>query len=135
MRRSIYRLSILLVIRFPTYQAMTGIISNYMAMVLLMSHQLISWEVIGTQARLLVQTVLGDIRFWDGQVVLKDVDVNVGSSQLIGNWKSCNIVLVFPMLASLLSNAIAGRLSSMQREHTTMSMPSDLVNATRNDLR
>jgi len=135
MRRSIYRLSILLVIRFPTYQAMTGIISNYMAIVLLMSHQPISWEVIGTQAKLLVQMVSGDTRFWDGQVARKDVDVNVGLSQLIGNWKSCNIVLVFPMLASLLSNAIAGRLPSMQREHTTMPMPSDLVNATRNDLR
>lgn len=135
MRRSIYRLPILLVIRSPTYQAMTGIIFNYMAMVLLMSHQLILWEVIGTQARLLVQMVLGDTRFWDGQVARKDVDVNVGLSQLIGNWKSCNIVLVFPMLASLLSNAIAGRLARMQREHSTMPMPSNLVNATRNDLR
>ena len=78
-----------------------------MDMVLPMSHQLISWEVIGIQARLLVQMVSEDTRFWDGQVVRKDVDVNAGSSLLRGNWKSCNLACML-MLSLLLSIAVAG---------------------------
>jgi hypothetical protein len=95
MRRSIYHLSILLVIFFRMYQAMIGITYRYMAMVLLTSHQPISWAVIGPQERLLGRMVSGDRLFWDGQVVQKDVDVNVVLSPLRGNWKSCNLALVF----------------------------------------
>ena len=103
-----------------------------MDMVLPMSHLLISSEVIGLLGRLPGQMLSGDRRFWDGQVVRKDVDVNAESSLLKGNWKSCNLACML-MLSSLLSIAVAGRVQACTV--MPMPMPSDLVDATRNDLR
>ena len=100
-----------------------------MDMALLMSHPLISWEVIGLLGRLLGQMLSGDRLFWDGQVVRKDVDVNAELSLLRGNWKSCNLACM------LMLSCYPLPLPVQACTVMPMPMPSDLVDATRNDLR
>jgi hypothetical protein len=104
-----------------------------MGMGRLMNPLPISWIGIGLLARLHV-LIPEDRWYGAGRVVRKDVDVNVGSSQLRESWKSCNIGSCILMPCSLLPRPSTGRFEALT-VHLFVLMPSDLVYATRNDLR